>query len=80
MSWIDSRSYADKISKILTDNRVLPAEWKYHIPIYIVQQPLTVVMNAKWLADGINEAIELYHPDIEIDCLPLDKYMQEVLF
>lgn len=80
MSWIDSRAYADKITKVLTDNRVLPAEWKYHIPIYIVQQPLTVVMNAKWLADGINEAIELYHPNIEIDTMPLDKYMQEVLF
>ena len=80
MTWIDSRSFGEKIIKILLDNRVLPSEWKYQIPIYIVQQPLPVVMNAKYLADGINEAIELYHPDVDFYVPGENKYLQETLF
>lgn len=80
MTWIDSRSYADKVVKLLSDNRALPSEWKYSIPILIVQQPITVVINAKHLADGINEAIDLYHPDAAFYSLNPDKYIQESLF
>jgi hypothetical protein len=34
------------------------------IPIFLVQQPLPIAINAKWLADGINEKIQLY--DVKI--------------
>ena len=80
MTWIDSRSYGDKIVKILADNRPLPSEWKSAIPLYIVQQPLPVVMNAKYLADGINANIELYHPDLDLSMPDNGQYTQEVLF
>lgn len=80
MSWIDSRSYADKLVKLLADNRVLPSEWKYHIPILVVQQPITVVINARHLAEGINEAIDLYYPEADFYTPNKDKYLQESLF
>lgn len=80
MTWIDSRSFGEKFIRILSDNRVLPSEWKYHVPLYIVQQPIPIVMNAKYLADGINEAIELYHPDVDFYNPSEKKYVQEVLF
>jgi hypothetical protein len=65
MTWINSRSYANKFIELLSDNRVLPSEWKYHLPIHIVQQPITVVVNAYNLAQGIEDAISLYHPNID---------------
>ena len=65
MTWINSKAYADKFINLLSDNRVMLSEWKGIIPFHIVQQPHTVVMNAKYLADGINEAIELYHPGVD---------------
>lgn len=80
MTWINSRSFGEKIINILSDNRAMPSEWKYHIPIYIVQQPLPIVMNAKYLADGINEAIELYHPDADFYMPSHQQYAQETLF
>lgn len=80
MTWIDSRAFGEKIIKVLSDNRAMPSEWKYSIPLYIVQQPITVVMNAKYLADGINEAIELYHPDTDFYIPSYQKYVQESLF
>ncbi len=61
----DNARIAYKIINILSDNRVLPADWKWMIPIYIVQQPLPIVMNAKNLVDGIQEAMEKY--DVKID-------------
>lgn len=67
MSWINSRAEAGKFVKLLSDNRVLPSEWKYAIPLYIVQHPLPIVINAKNLADGIIEHIELYYPDFPQD-------------
>ena len=59
MTWIDSRKVGDKIVDILADNRAMPSEWKSIIPLYIVQQPITVVMNAKYLADGIKNLRKL---------------------
>ena len=55
---------AHKIVDILSDNRILPADWKWLIPIFIVQQPRPIVANARNLADGILEAIQKY--DIHI--------------
>ena len=55
---------ANKIIDILSENRILPAQWKFYIPIFIVQQPRPIVANARNLADGILEAIQKY--DIHI--------------
>lgn len=66
---MDFGRVANKISDILSDNRILPAEWKWYIPMMIVQQPRPIVVNARNLADGILEAIEkydIYIPDFTI--------------
>lgn len=72
MTYIDARSIADKIAKILSDNRVTPSEWKYVIPMYLVQNPVTIVANAKNLADGIQYNIDLYGPNIPDSLLAYD--------
>lgn len=80
MTWIDSRKFGEKIVNVLSDNRATPSEWKQIIPLYIVQQPITIVMNAKYLADGINEHIEMYHPDVDFYMPSGTSYIQEYLF
>jgi hypothetical protein len=81
MTWINAESIANKVNKILGDNAPTPSEWKYAIPTFIVQAPMPVVINAKNLADGINEAIEKYHPDFKDEWLAFDaksdKYQME---
>lgn len=72
MTYINAQKIADQIVKILSDNRVTPSEWKYAIPLFLVQNPVTIVLNAKNLADGIDEAIEKYHPDLPQDQLAYD--------
>lgn len=72
MTYINAQKIADQIVKILSDNRVTPSEWKYAIPLFLVQNPLPVVLAAKNLADGINEAVEKYHPDLPQDQLAYD--------
>jgi hypothetical protein len=79
MVWTNSRSFADKLIKILSDNQVLPSEWKYAIPLFIVQAPKPVVINAKNLSDGIQEAIEIYGVDIPADKLAHDPYSKDYL-
>jgi len=65
MSKSDNTRIAYKIIDILADNRILPADWKWFIPMIIVQQPLPVVMNAKNMADGILENIDKYNVQID---------------
>lgn len=79
MTWIDARKIADNIVKILSDNKVTPSEWKYAIPTYLANQPITVVLNAKNLADGINEAIDKYHPNLPQDRLAYDEKSEDFL-
>ena len=58
---------AQKIIELLSDNRIHLSEWKYDIPMYIVQQDLPVVANAKNLADGIDYALDRYGIDLPED-------------
>lgn len=58
---------AQKIIELLSDNRIHLSEWKYDIPMYIVQQDLPVVANAKNLADGIEYALDRYGIDLPED-------------
>lgn len=55
---------ANKIITVLSNNQILPADWKWVLPIYIVQQPRPVVANARNLAEGILEGIEKYQVDL----------------
>jgi GR25 family glycosyltransferase involved in LPS biosynthesis len=81
MAWINSRSFAEKFINLFADNRAMPTDWKFFIPLHIVQQPLAVVANAKNFADGINEAIELYdvHIPPELHAYNGMEYGQEYL-
>ena len=79
MKWNDASSIGSRLSDLLSDNRILPSDWKYFIPFYIVQQPITIAINAKNLADGINEAIELYDIRIPPEKLVSGRYNQSYL-
>ena len=82
MTYINAQAISDKIVQILSDNRVTPSEWKYVIPMFMVQNPVAIVANAKNLADGINYNIELYGtpvPDsmIAYDSTNTDRFLVE---
>jgi hypothetical protein len=47
------------------------------IPIFLVQQPLPIAINAKWLADGINEKIQIYGVEIPEDVLFPQEHQKE---
>jgi hypothetical protein len=79
MVWTNSRSFADKLIKIFSDNQVLPSEWKYAIPLFIAQSPLPVVINAKNFADGMQHNIELYGVDIPPQKLAQEPYSKDYL-
>jgi hypothetical protein len=72
MAWINNREYADKFIKLFAENRILGTQWKYWIPMNIVQQPLPIIINAKNFADGIQHNIELYGIQIPDDALAYD--------
>ena len=79
MAWANTQQISERFVKILSDNRVLPSEWKYAIPLFIVQQPITVVINAKNFADGIQHNIEKYGIQIPSDKLAYDEYSIDYL-
>jgi len=79
MSWIDQRKYADKFIALFSDNKVMPSEWKHSIPLYIVQQPITVAINAKNFADGIQYNLELYGVEIPPEKLAKSEYSKDFL-
>lgn len=58
---------AQKIIELMSDNRIHLSDWKYDIPMYIAQQDLPILANAKNLADGINYAMERYGIDLPED-------------
>lgn len=79
MAWANTQQISERFVKILSDNRVLPSEWKYAIPLFIVQNPITVVINAKNFADGIQHNIEKYAIEIPSDKLAYDEYSIDYL-
>lgn len=58
---------AQKIIELMSDNRIHLSDWKYDIPMYIAQQDLPILANAKNLADGIDYAMERYGIDLPED-------------
>ena len=79
MTWINADKIAYKLIDILADNRVFPSEWKYAFPLFLDQQPLPIVYNAKNLADGIQYNIELYGIEVPPDKLARDPYDKDYL-
>ena len=79
MAWANTQQISERFVKILSDNRVLPSEWKYAIPLFIVQNPITVVINAKNFADGIQHNIEKYGIQIPSDKLAYNEYSVDYL-
>lgn len=63
-TYVDHRTIAYKFINLFSDNRVFPSEWKWMVPLFIVQQPLPVVVNARNFADGIIEGIDKYGVNI----------------
>lgn len=59
-TYVDYRAVSYKLIDQMSNNRVFPAQWRWMIPLFIVQQPLPVVANARNLAEGILEGIEKY--------------------
>ena len=79
VAWIGTDKIADKMVNLLSDNRVLPSEWKFGVPLFIINKPLPIIYNAKNLADGINYYIELNDVDIPADKLAFDPYSKDYL-
>ena len=77
MAWVNTQQLSDKFVKLFSDNRVLPSEWKYAVPLFIIQQPITVVINAKNFADGIQHNIEKYGVNIPAEQLAFDPYSSD---
>jgi hypothetical protein len=69
MSWINTSQYAHKFIDLCAENRLFAEDWKFMIPLHIVQQPLAVVANAKNFADGIQYNIELHGVEIPSELL-----------
>lgn len=65
---MDSTKIGQKISDLLSDNRIYTTQWRFFIPLIIVQQPKPVVINARLLAEGIVKATDQY--GITIDHIP----------
>ena len=79
VAWVNGRSVANKLVKVFSDNLVLPSEWKYAVPLFLVQQPMPLVINLKNFADGVQHNIELYGIDIPLDKIAQDPYSHDYL-
>jgi hypothetical protein len=79
MTWVNASKISDKLVNVFSDNRVMPSEWKFAVPIYLVQQPLPVVINIKNFIDGMQHNIELYGVEIPPDRLAHDPYSKDYL-
>ena len=65
--YIAASKVAENIIKLFSDSRVMPAQWKFDVPMHIVQQQLPIVANAKNFADGIHYNLMRYQIDLPED-------------
>ena len=77
MSFVSPRKISESVVKLLSDNKVYPSEWRHMIPILLVQGALPTVINAKLLADGINEKIEIYDIPIPPEVINPQEHQKE---
>ena len=79
VAWQGNDKIADKMVTLLSDNRILPSEWKFGVPLFIINKPLPIIYNAKNLADGIQYYIEVNNIMIPPDKLAYDPYSKDYL-
>ncbi len=79
VAWQGNDKIADKMVTLLSDNRILPSEWKFGVPLFIINKPLPIIYNAKNLADGIQYYIEVNNIMIPSDKLAYDPYSKDYL-
>jgi hypothetical protein len=77
MSFVNPRKITENLIKIFSDNKVYSAEWRHLIPMLLVQNALPTVINAKLLADGINEKIEIYNVEIPAEVINPQEHQKE---
>lgn len=65
-----TQKLANKITTVLSDNRISKEEWRWGTPIFIITQPLPVVINARCLAEGILDFIDEYDVDVPSTVVP----------
>lgn len=65
-----------KLIDLMADTRILPAQWKFDIPMHLVTNTIPVLVSAKNLADGIEYNLLRYGVEVPEEFLvayPEDK-------
>lgn len=62
--FLPSNKIALKLIELFSDSRVLPAQWKFDIPMHLVQQQKQIVANVKNFADGVEYNLSKYNVDV----------------
>jgi hypothetical protein len=68
----DSEKIADKLVKLFGDGTILPHDWKFNVPMYVVHHNFPILRNAKNFIDGLNYHMELYDREVPSDYLVPD--------
>jgi len=58
--FIPANKTASKLIDLMADSRILPAQWKFDIPMHLVTGSIPVLVSAKNLADGIEYNLARY--------------------
>ena len=65
----DGEKTAGKLIKLFADGTILPYQWKFQIPEYLVMDSFHVLRNVKNFTDGINFYSELHDKEIPSEYL-----------
>jgi len=57
----DGEKTAEKLIKLFADGTILPYQWKFQIPEYLVMDSFHVLRNVKNFTDGVNFYSELHN-------------------
>ena len=60
----NTKKIAEKIADLMSDSRITLSDWKFIIPMYLLQEPDNVMIVSKNLADGINYQMDRHGLDI----------------
>jgi len=65
----DTEKVADKLIKIFADGTMLPHDWKFNVPRYVVNNTFPVLRNISNFVDGMKFHMELYDKEIPSEYL-----------
>ena len=60
----NTKKVAEKIADMMSDSRLTLSDWKFVIPMYLLQEPDNVMIVSKNLADGIDYQMDRHGLDI----------------